>query len=309
MAHKGELHPRNRHNKQYDIDKLVKVVPALKNHIIKNKAGKDSINWASSEAVLYLNKALLLCYYDLENWSIPAGFLTPPVPGRADYIHYLADLLAEVNNDTIPKGRSVRILDIGVGANCIYPIVGTKEYGWRFVGTEADSTAFKAAKGIAAFNSNLKKNVDIRLQKYPDFIFEGVLRPNEFFDAVICNPPFYSSQEDADDHALSKIRNLKKVNEADKDLNFGGQKHELITKGGEYAFISKMISESSKMPTKCFWYTTLVSKGSILSGLYKQLKDHKVNRYKTVEMKQGNKVSRFLAWTYLTQKEQEKWSF
>ena len=264
MAQKGELHPRNRHNKQYDFKKLISVVPALKNHIIKNKTGEDSINWASPDAVLGLNKALLLSHYDLENWSIPSGFLTPPVPGRADYIHYLADLLAEVNNEVIPKGKSVRILDIGVGANCIYPIIGAKEYGWKFVGSESDPVAFKAAKGIAAFNSALKKNVDIRLQKYPDFIFEGILRPNEFYDAVICNPPFYSSQEDADDHALSKLRNLKKVSEVDKNLNFGGKKHELITKGGEYAFISKMINESAKIPTRCFWYTTLVSKGSIL---------------------------------------------
>jgi 23S rRNA (adenine1618-N6)-methyltransferase len=43
----------------------------------------------------------------------------PSIPGRADYIHYIADLLAESNNGIIPRSWD-QGLDIGIGANCIY---------------------------------------------------------------------------------------------------------------------------------------------------------------------------------------------
>jgi 23S rRNA (adenine1618-N6)-methyltransferase len=46
----------------------------------------------------------------------------PPIPGRADYIHYIADLLATTNSG-IPKETEYKDWDIGVGANCIYPII------------------------------------------------------------------------------------------------------------------------------------------------------------------------------------------
>jgi 23S rRNA (adenine1618-N6)-methyltransferase len=45
---------------------------------------------------------LLISYYDIQKWDIP-HYLCPPIPGRADYIHYIADLLAESNNGIIPK--------------------------------------------------------------------------------------------------------------------------------------------------------------------------------------------------------------
>jgi 23S rRNA A1618 N6-methylase RlmF len=52
-------------------------------------------------------------------------------PGRLDYIHYIADLLQKQQRYH-PKGHTVQGLDIGIGANCIYPIIGNAEYGWSF---------------------------------------------------------------------------------------------------------------------------------------------------------------------------------
>jgi 23S rRNA A1618 N6-methylase RlmF len=49
-------------------------------------------------------------------------YLCPPFLEETDYIHYIADLLASSNNGIIPK-HAVQGLDIGVGANCIYPIM------------------------------------------------------------------------------------------------------------------------------------------------------------------------------------------
>lgn len=309
MKIKDTLHKRNKHREGYELDQLIKVVPALKDFIKKTPSGKESLNWSSPEAVLLLNKALIISFYKLENWSIPKGFLCPPVPGRADYIHYVADLLASVNEDRIPQGKSIKVLDLGVGANCIFPIVGVAEYGWKFVGAELNPTAFKSAKGIAAFNKNLSRNVEIRMQKETGTYLHNIIRPNEFFDALVCNPPFYKDQEEADQHAMRKINNLSKRKGAPKVLNFGGNDHELITDQGEFGFINGLIEESALYPTRVFWYTSLVSNGKYLSRLYKKLKDLNVQEYKTIEMKQGNKVSRILAWTFLRPKEQKKWNF
>lgn len=78
-----------------------------------------SVNFADPLAVKTLNKALLAHFYGVTHWDIPDGFLCPPVPGRADYVHHLADLLADDNGGVVPKQATV--LDIGTGANLIYP--------------------------------------------------------------------------------------------------------------------------------------------------------------------------------------------
>ena len=309
MKIKETLHERNKHRSGYDLDHLIKAVPGLKAYIKETPTGKKSLDWADPDAVFLLNKAILLSYYKLDNWSIPKGFLCPPVPGRADYIHYLADLLASVNEDKIPQGKSIRVLDLGVGANCIFPIIGVAEYGWKFVGADINSAALKSAKGIAAFNKSLQKNVEIRLQKDAGSYLHNIIRPNDFFDALVCNPPFYKDQEEANKHAMRKLNNLGKRSGQSKVLNFGGETHELIAEKGELGFVSGLIEESAQFPTRVFWYTTLVSSGKYLSQLYKLLKDKKVYDYQTIEMKQGNKSSRILAWTFLRPKEQKKWNF
>lgn len=101
-----------------------------------------------------LNKALLAHYYGVANWDIPEGFLCPPVPGRADYLHHLADLLAEDRDGIIPQQATV--LDIGTGANLIYPLIGAHEYHWRFTGSEIGAEAFASARAIINANSGIK---------------------------------------------------------------------------------------------------------------------------------------------------------
>ena len=141
-AQKPGLHPRNRHHSRYDLATLCQVNPELRQFLTLTPAGEQSVDFANPLAVKALNKALLAHFYAVANWDIPDGFLCPPVPGRADYIHHLADLLAEASG-TIPANAS--ILDIGVGANCIYPLIGVHEYGWRFTGSETSSRVKQCA--------------------------------------------------------------------------------------------------------------------------------------------------------------------
>lgn len=119
------LHPRNRHLGRYDFPRLIAGSPELERFVILNPYGRQSIDFADPAAVKAFNRALLQQFYDVREWDIPDGYLCPPIPGRADYLHYLADLLGASHDGLIPRGPSLRALDVGTGANCIYPCSAT----------------------------------------------------------------------------------------------------------------------------------------------------------------------------------------
>ena len=172
---KTKLHPRNKHRERYDFTSLITSYPELSEFVALNKYGDESIDFFNPKAVKALNKALLMHFYHLKNWDVPDGYLCPPIPGRADYIHYIADLLGNNNFGKTPTGPQVKGYDIGVGANCVYPIIGQHEYGWSFIGSDIDKTAFYNAKSMIGFNANLKNHIDIRHQVHAKDFFYGVL--------------------------------------------------------------------------------------------------------------------------------------
>lgn len=306
---KKNLHPRNQHRLGYDFDSLIQILPELKNFVGINEHQIQTLDFSNPNAVKALNKALLLAYYDIQFWEIPSTFLCPPIPGRVDYIHYLADLLAQSNNGVIPKGESVQGLDIGVGANCIYPILGNAVYGWSFVGTDIDEKAIQNCKKIIEKNPQLIDAISLQLQTEPRFIFKNIMESEDKFAFTICNPPFHNSKEEATKVALRKVNNLNNDKATSPVLNFGGQNAELWCPGGELGFITQMIYESAKYPMHCLWYTTLVSKQAHLNSLYKTLNKVNAANITTIDMAQGQKTSRILAWTFLTEKQQKEWKF
>lgn len=306
---KSGLHARNRHRNRYDFPALIVSSPELGNYVANNAWGDLSVDFADPAAVKALNRALLRHFYQIEQWDIPAGYLCPPIPGRADYLHHLADLLASCNGGVIPQGKNIAILDVGIGANCIYPIIGLHEYGWRFTGSDIDEVALASAKQIIAGNSLLLHNVRLRLQKNPPQILQGVVRPNEIYDAMLCNPPFHASAEEAASGTRRKRQNLGQGNpDGAPVLNFGGQNTELWCEGGEEAFVSKMVEESASMKQNCFWFTSLVSKKTTLPLIYAALEEVGATDIRTIDMAQGQKISRFIAWTFLSEKQQLAWS-
>ena len=305
--HKKGLHQRNPHNKRYDFLELIKSLPKLGDFVAKNKYDELSIDFASQDAVLTLNKALLAHFYNIKKWSIPEGYLCPPIPGRADYIHYIADLLAEFNDDEIPTGKSVRGLDIGVGANCIYPIIGNSVYDWSFVGTDIEKDSIKSSQKIIEANPSLKGNVECRLQLNHDSIFTGIIKEDDKFDFTLCNPPFHKSQKDAEAGSKRKVQNLTKTVVEKASLNFGGKNNELWCKGGEVAFVKAMIKQSKKYAKNCLWFTTIVSKKDNLPFIYDALDAIKPIDYDTIKMQHGQKISRIIIWTFLTKEEQNEW--
>ncbi len=304
---KDGLHPMNRHRERYDFKQLISTCPNLEQFVVMNKYDDETVDFANPSAVKMLNTALLMHYYDIEKWEIPEGYLCPPIPGRADYIHRIADLLRAANYGKTPTGKTIKCLDVGVGANCIYPIIGHKEYGWSFIGSEVDTVAVEAARNIVIANSSLKDAVEIRIQKNQRDIFYHLIEPDERIDVVVCNPPFHASQEAAEAGTLRKLNNLNAKKTTKPVLNFGGKSSELWCHGGEGKFVANMIRESKNFSKSCFWFSTLISKQSNLKRVHEALERAKAVEIRTLPMGQGNKMSRVVAWTFLTTEEQKEW--
>ncbi|MBF0598213.1 23S rRNA (adenine(1618)-N(6))-methyltransferase RlmF [Faecalibacter rhinopitheci] len=293
-----KLHSRNRHLASYNFEKLTAVYPALRQYIIPNKSGEASINFSDRSAVKALNKALLKTYYDIDYWEIPADNLCPPIPGRADYIHYAADLLGRAHDGVIPRGKDVKILDVGVGANCIYPIVGNYEYDWNFVGAELDLRSHKNASEIVRKNVRLRNKVDIRIQYNPNAIFTNIIKQGEKFDLTICNPPFFGSNKEVMEQTMRKLKNLGNKSDQKPIQNFGGSNSELWCNGGERVFITNMIRESVNFKHQVKWFSTLVSKKDNLRPLKIVLERVKAKDVEIINMEQGNKLTRLLVWRF-----------
>jgi 23S rRNA (adenine1618-N6)-methyltransferase len=279
--------------------------PDLAPHVLINKFGDESIDFANPESVKLLNQAILKSFYKISWWNIPPQYLCPPIPGRADYLHHVADLLAMSNNEIIPRGKSVQVLDIGVGANCVYPLIGQYEYGWKFIGSDIDRGAIESAQTIINKNEKLNDLIELRHQASSLHIFQGCLKSNELVDLTICNPPFHASAEEA---AAGSERKLKNLGLKKAVLNFGGKSHELWTPGGEKAFVKQMIEESAAVSGQSLWFTSLISKRENLPDLDRVLNKVGAVEVRILEMSQGQKISRVLAWTFQTPDQQKAWA-
>ncbi|GLS92633.1 ribosomal RNA large subunit methyltransferase F [Psychromonas marina] len=300
------LHPRNKHHGKYDFKVLCNALPELEPFVFTNPYGNLSIDFSDAKAVLALNQALLKQFYDVDFWQLPEGYLCPPIPGRADYIHGLADLLADEQGN-LRTGKQIKVLDIGMGANCIYPIIGSQSYGWSFVGTDIDPVAIKMAGLIVKSNKNLNQYIKLRLQQDKKSIFKHIIKDNDKFSLTMCNPPFHASMEKAQAGSARKVTNLNKgkaghlqVQQAKQkvELNFAGQENELCCVGGEIAFLKQMATESVEFAQQVRWFSSLVSKSENVAPLKKLLTQLNAKQIKVVKMAQGQKVSRFIAWSF-----------
>lgn len=305
-SEKSNLHPRNLHRNSYNFNSLISCVPELKHYVYKNPYGNFTINFSIPKAVKLLNKALLQHFYGIKNWDIPDGNLCPPIPGRADYVHYIADLLAG-NHPQIPTGFSVKGLDIGTGANLVYPLIAHQSYRWNMVGTDINKDSFQNAQHILQQNPNLLSEIELRFQENSNFIFKNIVSSEDKFAFSMCNPPFHDSEESALKGNVRKTKNLSKSKLKNPNLNFSGQQSELWCEGGEIAFVSRMIEESTIFSSQVLWFTCLVSKKENLFKLNTLLNKLKAAEIKTIEMSQGQKVSRILAWTFIRKENRKGW--
>jgi len=169
----------------------------------------------------------------------------------------------------------------------------------------------------------LKNKIKLVEQKQKQSIFNGVIGANDLFDLTMCNPPFHASLAEANAGTERKQKNLSKhkaknkshnnskvqaVADHAKGRNFGGQKAELWCDGGEIAFLKRMINESQGFAQQVMWFTSLVSKSDNIDPLKKLLNQVGAKQVKVVNMSQGQKVSRLIAWSFLTNEQLVSWN-
>jgi len=252
---------------------------------VSTPSGAVSIDFSQASSILEFNTALLKQHYNVRYWKLPANTLYPPIPGRADYIHHIADLVG--------KGAKTG-LDIGCGASAIYPILGNAIYDYKMIGSDVDASSIASAK------DNTLKNpaIEIRLQDDRSNILQGIILEGENYDFAMCNPPFFSSQEEADKANLKKQR---KLGTKENGRNFSGMSHELWCNGGEALFVKRLIKESVNFKDQVEWFTSLISKKQNLSKLEKQAQKLHAE-VQVIPMQTGNKESRILAWRFRKEK-------
>jgi len=99
----------------------------------------------------------------------------------------------------------------------------------------------------------------------------------------MCNPPFFSDIEDTG-------KNEKTV--------CTGTSNELVTEGGEFAFISPMISDSLILKQQIRWYTSLVGRKVNIKLLISELRKHNIVNYRTTTFSQGRTTRWAIAWSF-----------
>ncbi|MGO3181800.1 MAG: 23S rRNA (adenine(1618)-N(6))-methyltransferase RlmF [Aequorivita sp.] len=280
------MHPKNPFSKDYDFDNLVAKYPPLEPFVFVNEYDTKTIKFANREAVKALNTALLKAHYGITYWNIPDNNLCPPVPGRLDYLLHVADLISK---------KDIHLLDIGTGANLIYPILANRHFNWKCTASEVNLDSLSNAQEIIDKNTVLK-DIELRHQQFKSHILEHIIQPEDSFDVVICNPPFFKNRTDAEKTNLRKFENLQLNEEETK--NFGGLSNELWYKGGEEAFIKKMAEESLQFKDQVHWFTAIVSQKENLKNIKRAINKTKPSEVRIIEMEQGNKQSRFIAWTF-----------
>lgn len=247
------------------------------------------VNWKHPGASETVARALLEADFGL-SWSSckERQCLVPAVPRSANYLAWIQDLLLvatarvephmantpSANQNSILEDNPL-LLDIGTGASCILPLLGSRMVppSWRFVGTDVDPIAIQHAENLVRRNGLLGR-IAVRKVKEGTYL-AGALVPS--VDTMpgpvisVCNPPFFSTYEPS--HHLpgtqeaslttdegrqgereqhiedihnqpAKRRRLDLETSETVDVEFSGTCNEKsFAKGGEYAFFHDMLQE------------------------------------------------------------------
>lgn len=314
------IHPNNKYSENPpDFAHLASLYPSFQPFVQYSHTGYPTIDWTDFNATRELTRVLLHHDHSL-NWWIPDGQLCPTVPNRSNYIHWLQDLLlSNIIPNTISSGSKVRGFDIGTGANCIYPLLGASLLGWSFVGSDVTDVAIECAESNVNSNPHISELIEIRrvqsnsttscdkidlcdteveplpilpldlnLRENKNYhgppILVGVVKDDEKFDFCMCNPPFFESLEEGG---------------LNPKTSCGGTSEEMVCPGGEKAFITRIIEDSTQLKQHFRWFTSMIGRKSNLKYLRSKLWEVGVTVVKTTEFVQGRTSRWGLAWSFL----------
>ncbi|KAG5884627.1 hypothetical protein JTB14_023821 [Gonioctena quinquepunctata] len=287
MAVNKYMHPRNIYKSPPDFKQLALDYPEFRGFVKQDISGKVSVDFKDLKSLRALSCTLLKKDFGLKV-SIPLNKLIPTIPLRLNYILWLEDLLSLTG-----KAENIIGIDIGTGASCIYPLLAAKKNKWSMVATEVDGDSISCARQNIEANAlqNLIKIVKVE----KDTLLHGV-ESDEQYDFCMCNPPFFASTQEL--HPGFNSRSLCRPKPKN---SFCASVNEVVVKGGEMDFISKLINESKELGKRVQIYTTMMGHKRTLPQLKKLLREAQVTSFKDTEFCQGNTTRWGLAWTYCEQ--------
>jgi len=216
------------------------------------------------------------------------------VPVRWNYVRWLQDLLATTHpshTDTFNPSRPTTGLDIGVGASCIYSLLACASGpAWTMHGTDIDTHSLTHAQQNIDTN-NLSKRIKLTQTMPQDPLIPldklGVSR----LDFVMCNPPFYSSEEDMSRAYYGK--------ELPPSAVCTGSTNEMICEGGDVGFVSRILEESLQLRERVQWYSSMLGRLASAQQLVAKLREHDISNFAVTNLKAGHKTRRWaVAWSF-----------
>ncbi|OAA63804.1 hypothetical protein ISF_04513 [Cordyceps fumosorosea ARSEF 2679] len=244
------------------------------------------LDFKDPRAVMQLSKTLLKHDFGL-SLDLPDNRLCPPIPNRHTYILWLKELLDSTSYDT--PGKLVGI-DIGTGASCIYPMLGCIQRPWSFIAADIDDESLRWAKKNIEKN-HLQHQIKLVKSNSDGPIIPIVSAPAEDVAFVMTNPPFYKSAEEMAQRAAEK--SLPPLTACT------GAPVEMVTGGGEVAFVGRILDESLALRGLVRWYTAMLGFQSSVAALVRRLRDHDIGNYAVTEFAQGSRTRRWaVAWSF-----------
>ena len=268
-----------------DFSLLIKKFPELTKYtLLKNEDGEYSFNWSDNKLSLLITKCILDFYFKIKYYSIPNNFLIPPVPSRLNYINLIKTLLISFNILTSKEENEIIGIDIGTGANLIYPLLGYSLYKWKFICSEINNEAFENSIKIIKENK-LEEYIKLIKQKYKNYIFVGIINREKKYTFSICNPPYYDYEDE--------------IKKEDKNKNCEYNFDEIYYKNGEVGFFNKYFQESLCYSKNIFLFTYLIGKKSNAEKIYDQISEDKNIKYCDMKkIKTGNNIRYIIFWTF-----------
>ncbi|XP_052521932.1 RNA N6-adenosine-methyltransferase METTL16 [Tympanuchus pallidicinctus] len=289
MALNKSMHARNRYkDKPPDFAYLAGKYPEFRQHVQTTLAGRVSLNFKDPEAVRALTCTLLKEDFGL-TIDIPLERLIPTVPLRLNYIHWVEDLIGHQDADKRVLRRGI---DIGTGASCIYPLLGSTLNGWYFLATEVDDMCFNYAKKNVEQN-NLSDLIKVVKVPQKTLLMDALKEESEIiYDFCMCNPPFFANQLEA-----KGVNSRNPRRPPPSSVNTGGIT-EIMAEGGELEFVKRIIHDSLQLKKRLRWYSCMLGKKCSLAPLKEELKIQGVPKVTHTEFCQGRTMRWALAWSF-----------
>ncbi|PRP85949.1 methyltransferase-like protein 16 [Planoprotostelium fungivorum] len=281
-----KLHARNALRDRPDFKELGTKYPEFGKFLSEKASGKLQLDWTNGEAVREYNITLLKHYYNI-TLTLPSDQLCPPVANRANYIHWIEDLI-QIDPASRAGRGSVRGIDIGTGASCIYPLLGCKinHPNWSFLAVDNDAQSLYIAEQNLNLNrqwlSDQNQSSLIQLRHVTDGTTLDYLG-QETYDFLMTNPPFFSDLEET------------QLNER---VDATAKATEVVTQGGEVEFVGKIVENSMRTKGQVTWYTAMIGRKIDLTVLERKLRQCGVPHVKTSELSQGKTTRWAIAWSF-----------